>query len=131
MIFCIGCDSTKTQNTNSNEMVTSSKITTQAATQITIQATTQVNIPSTIYISEISNSARSIHYSLTKDFEISKDALAFDNDCKYYNNLNQQISFKEFATIIQASNKLSNTVKCNIITKSNNNKLIVEAYIAE
>ena len=121
MIFCIGCSNTKTQTKNSNETVTS--------VQVKTQVTTQVNIPSTIYISSISNSSRAIHYSITKNGDVSKDALAFDNNCKYYNDLDQEISFNEFATIIQASNKQSNTVKCNITIY--NNKLVSEAHLTE
>lgn len=125
LAFGVGCDNNKTQNSISNETRASAQVTTKAETQATIQA----DIPPTIYISSISNSSRTIHYSLTIDFLISKDALAIDSSCRFYNNLDQEISFTEFSTIVQASNKQYVTVKCNIKINSNNN--IIEAHITQ
>lgn len=139
IMVCAGCGDKKARDINSNEIVKNEQSTTQAAklnetqkqTQKETQMETKAGIPPVIYISAISNSARTVHYSLTKDFVISDDALAFDNDCKFYNNLEQQVSFIEFANKISESNKQSKTVKCKMVTKDDNYRVIKEAYILE
>ena len=83
-----------------------------------------------IYVADVSASLRAIdRYSLSIDGDIDQKTYAFDNDCRFYGADNSEISFNEFAALINKEYSSNDKMtKCRIVS---NDKLVVEAYIVE